>query len=182
MPPRQPDTRVMTKRRPPVATIFIASLALGGLAVATVAIALTLTTSAAGRISEVERDYAAIDLLEQRLALTSLFSAEQAAAVMDLINGSESMVTAPVTSQRATALDTALQRVDLVAERADSVGNESQRWLTAIRSLSNPAAVVDPFERLVAYETAVTTACCTGIVPSDEHHVPEYSRPAHPDS
>lgn len=160
----------MANRRPSIASTFIIILGLGALAVAVVAIAVTFSTSAAQRIQEAERDRAAVDLLERRLELTNLIVSEQAAAVVDEINGAGSMVAAPITAQRVTAVETASERLDILTQRADSVGNESQRWLAAVNSITEPTDIADPYERLVAYDVAVEAICCAGIVPSDEHH------------
>lgn len=160
----------MASRRQSTVTTFVAILGLGALAVATVAIALTLSAAAAQQIQEAERERAAVDLLEQRLALSSLLAAEQAGEVIDQIKGPDSMVAAPIQAQRATAMETAVERLDELTDRADSVGNESQRWLTALKAIAGPEAVTDPYERLVAYDTSLATACCGGIVPSDRHH------------
>lgn len=166
----------MSSRRRSAPTTFIIALGLGALAVATVAIALTLNTAAAQTITDAERDRAAIVLLEQRSVLSALLAAEQAATVVDQVNGPESMVATPVTSQRTTALDTALDRVSALDERADSVGSEAQRWLAAILSMPEPVNVADDYNRLAAYRVALEAACCTGIVPSDEHHTPELAQ------
>jgi signal transduction histidine kinase len=160
----------MAGRRHSIASTFIIILGLGALAVAVVAIAVTFSASAEQRIRDAERNRAAVDLLEQRLDLTSLIVAEEAAAVVDEINGAGSMETAPITAQRITAVKTASERLDTLTQRADSVGNESQRWLAAVKSITEPTDVADPYERLIAYDAAVEAICCAGIVPSDEHH------------
>jgi signal transduction histidine kinase len=163
----------MASRRPSGATAFIVALSLGALAVATVAVALTFTASAAQRIRSSERDASAVDLLEQRYTVANLIAAEQAAAVVDMIDGAESMATTPITSQRITALDTAEEQLDEIATRAGSVGNEAQRWLAAVRGIEEPASIADPLERLIAYDTAFNVACCAGVVPAEEHHTGE---------
>jgi len=160
----------MASRRQSTATTFFAILGLGGLAVAIVAVAVTLSASAAQRIELAGRDRAAVDLLEQRLILSSLLAAEQAAEVVDQMKGPDSMLAAPIRSQRTTAMETAIDRLDELTDRTDSVGNESQRWLTSLRSIASPEGVSDPYDRLVAYDTALGAACCSGIVPSDRHH------------
>jgi signal transduction histidine kinase len=166
----------MASRQRSIPTTFVIALALGAFAVATVAIALTFNTAAAQTITDAERDRAAIVLLEQRAAVSGLLAAEQAATVVDLVEGPESMVATPLTSQRTIALDTALDRVAPLDERADSVGSEAQRWLAAIRSIVEPVNVADDFDRLATYRIAVDTACCTGVVPSDEHHTDELAQ------
>jgi len=163
----------MASRRPSGATTFLVALGLGGLAVATVAIALTFTASAAQRISGAERDRAAVDLLEQRHDLATLVAAEQAATVVDGINGAQSMVASPITAQRTMAVNNAADRVEDLATRADSVGHESQRWLAALPGIEEPASIADPFERLAAYDTVFDIACCAGVVPAEEHHTGE---------
>lgn len=145
-------------------------LGLGALAVAVAAIALTLTVSAADRIDSAERDTAAIDLLEQRQALMSLFAAELAATVMDEISETGPLEAASISPQRLTALEAAVDRIEDLSDRSDSVGNESRRWLTAIQSINEPTSVARPFNKLIAYDEAIEVACCTGVVPSDEHH------------
>jgi signal transduction histidine kinase len=166
----------MASRRSSIPSTFLVAIGLGATAVAIVAIALTLTTSSTQRIAGTERDRAALDLLEQRRTLSVLLAAEQAAAVADQIEGGESMKAAPLTAQRTTAVHTAIDRISTLAERADSVGDESQRWLAAISSIDEPTDVTDPLERLVAYAAANQTACCAGIVPSDQHHTGEIAQ------
>ncbi len=146
-------------------------LGLGALAVAIVAIALSLTASAAGRIEEADRDYAAVDLLEHRYAVASLVDAETAASVMDEIKSADSLAAAPLTAQRHTAFETAVETMSGLGDRIDSIGAESQRWLAGMNSAGELTEADDPFERLVAYDTMAEIACCAGIVPSDEHHV-----------
>ncbi len=161
----------MAARRPSIATTFGAILGLGALAVAVVAIALSFSASATERIGEAERDYAAVDLLEHRQAVTALLAAEQAATVVDEIHGNGLMAAIPLSAQRYTALETATDTVTDLADRTDSVGSEAQRWLGGVTGTPDPASFTDSFRRLVAYDEALQMACCAGIVPSDEHHV-----------
>ena len=161
----------MVGRKPSTATTFGAILGLGALAVAVVAIALSFSASATEQIEEADRDYAAIDLLEHRQAVTALIAAEQAAAVVDEIHGAGPMAAIPLTAQRVSAVETATDTVNELADRPDSVGSEAQRWLAGVAGTADPAPIADEFRRLVAYDDALQVACCGGIVPSDEHHV-----------
>jgi len=161
----------MAGRQPSTATTFGAILGLGALAVAVVAIALSFSASAAGEIETAKRDYAAVALLEHRQAVTSLFAAEQAATIVDAIHGAGPMAAVPLRAQRITAVETATDTANDLANRTDSVGSEAQRWLAGVSGATDPASVTDEFRRLVAYDQALQAACCGGIVPSDEHHV-----------
>ena len=117
----------MASRQPFVATTFVWLLGLGALAVAIVAIALSLTAAAAGRADEAERNYAAVNLLENRHAVTSLLAAEEAAAVMDVISGGDTLAAAPLTAQRSTAVEAATKSASVIGDRIDTVGAEAQR-------------------------------------------------------
>ena len=161
----------MVGRNSFTAATFGAILGLGALAVAVVAIALSFSASATERIDEAERDQAAVDLLEHRQAVTALLAAEQAAAIVDEIHGAGPMAAVPLTAQRTTAIETAAGTVDSLADRADSVGSEAQRWLAGVTGSVEPTLITDEFRRLVAYDEALQAACCGGVVPSDEHHV-----------
>ncbi len=145
-------------------------MGLGALAVAIVAIALSLTAASAGRADEAERNYAAVDLLENRHAVTSLLAAEEAATVMDVIAGGDTLAASPLTAQRRTVVEAAVESASIIGDRVDSVGAEAQRWVAGVTSSSDPATIEDPFDRLVAYTDIVSVSCCGGIVPSDEHH------------
>jgi two-component system phosphate regulon sensor histidine kinase PhoR len=163
----------MPKLRPSAATTFISILTLGALAVAIVVIAVSLTASAGEQIADAERDVAAVDLLEQRQAVTSLFAEELAATVMDEIQGPESMEADAVTAQRLTAVEAAMDTVGGLADRGDSVGNESQRWITAMASMREPTSASFPHRLLINYDGAINVSCCAGVVPSDAHHTAE---------
>ena len=160
----------MASRQPFVATTFVWLLGLGALAVAIVAIALSLTAAAAGRADEAERNYAAVNLLENRHAVTSLLAAEEAAAVMDVISGGDTLAAAPLTAQRSTAVEAATKSASVIGDRIDTVGAEAQRWVKGLTSNPDPAMIEDPFDRLIGYANVVEASCCGGIVPSDEHH------------
>ncbi len=163
----------MANRRSSVATTFLSILGLGALAVAIVAIALSFTASAGESIAEAERDYAAVDLLANRHAVTSLLAAEEAATVMDQINGPESLAAAPLTAQRQTAQEAAVATMATLGDRIDSVGAEALRWTSGMTAAVEPVSIAEPFDRLIAYDTIIDVACCSGIVPSDEHHIDE---------
>ena len=163
----------MANRRSSVATTFLSILGLGALAVAIVAIALSFTASAGESIAEAERDYAAVDLLANRDAVTSLLAAEEAATVMDQINGPESLAAAPLTAQRQTAQEAAVATMATLGDRIDSVGAEALRWTSGMTAAVEPVSIAEPFDRLIAYDTIIDVACCSGIVPSDEHHIDE---------
>ncbi len=163
----------MASRRPSVATTFLSILGLGALAVAIVAIALSFTASASESIGEAERDYAAIDLLANRHAVSSLLAAEEAATVIDQINGPESLVAEPLTAQRRTTQEASLSVMADLGDRVDSVGAEALRWSSGMNSAIEPTSIDEPFDQLVAYDSIIDVACCSGIVPSDEHHIDE---------
>ena len=163
----------MANRRQSVATTFIAFMGLGAVAVAIVAIALSFTAAAAQRIDDADQQAATVNLLEHRQSVSAILAAEEAANIIDLINGPGSMATAPITAQRTTAVETASEGAKAVTDRADSVGNEAQRWLAGLDSAVEPSAIEDPFDRMVAYNEMVQVACCSGVVPSDGHHVAE---------
>ncbi len=148
-------------------------LGLGALAVAIVAIALSFTASAGERIKEAERDYAAVDLIAHRQTVASLLAAEQAATVIDQINGADAFAAAPLTAQRETAYDAAIEALTVLGDRIDSVGSESLRWVSGMTAAIEPTTVAEPLERLIAYDTIIEVACCSGVVPSDEHHIDE---------
>ncbi len=145
-------------------------LGLGALAVAIVAIGLSFTASAEGRMDRAERDSAAIDLLSLRQAVTSDLAAEEAATVLDEINGGGSLAADPITAQRLTEYKAAAGAIAELGDRIDSVGAEANRWATAMAATQEPSDIDAPFARLVAYDTMIEAACCAGIVPSDEHH------------
>lgn len=159
----------MERRRSSVATAFLSILGLGGLAVALVAIAVGFSAAAAQRIETATTETRAIELLEQRQAVTDLFANEQAAAVLDTIDV-DTMDTSPVTAVRLTTVENAMAILESLANEGGSVGNEAQRLLAALEIAPEPSDRDNRFERLVAYDEALTSACCSGIVASDKHH------------
>lgn len=160
----------MARQSPPIAAALLAALGLGAIAVAIVATAVGLSTSSAQRIGEAARQSAAVDLLEQRHTVAGLYAAEQAATVRDAIDLADNTVAAPFTAQREQATKEATTLFSAVADRGDSVGNEAQRWIVAHEATTPPTVIDATFERLVAFDRVIDTACCAGIVGSDAHH------------
>ena len=145
-------------------------LGLGASAVAIVAIALTLTASSQQRIDVADREYAATQLLEQRQLMTSLIATELAENVAEEIGQGNAPSETPSTAIRLAALDNSVRTAaDLIA-RGDSVGNEAQRWLSAIMTETDPSQIEDPFDRWISYDGLLEATCCAGVVASDSHH------------
>ncbi|MDX2342294.1 MAG: HAMP domain-containing sensor histidine kinase, partial [Acidimicrobiia bacterium] len=160
----------MADKRPSVAAAFLSVLGLGGVAVAVVAIAVSFSASSAQRIAVADREIAAAALLQQRQVATGLISSELAGSIVDAIGDEQAMIAAPLTARRTASIETALAIATKLDIRGDSVGNEAQRWLSAMTIETDPAEIDDYFDRFVAYDAYANAACCLGIVPSDNHH------------
>lgn len=160
----------MAANRPSITAYFLAILGIGALAAAAVAIALGFNSASQVQHRDAARDLAALDLVEQREAVASLFAAETAAAVTDAVTEGEDVLTAAFTAERIAAQERASVVLQPLADRADTVGDEARRWLAAVAATGEPTALDDTFDRLVAYDDVSQAACCAGIVTSDEHH------------
>lgn len=160
----------MAAERPTITAYFLAILGMGALAAAVVAIALGFNSASQVQHRDAARDLAALDLVEQREAVASLFAAETAAAVTDAVTEGEDVLTSAFTAERIAAQERASIVLQPLADRADTVGDEARRWLAAIAATDDPTALEDTLDRLVAYDEVSSAACCAGIVTSDEHH------------
>lgn len=143
-------------------------LGLGAAAVAIVAIALTLTASSAQRIDATDSEYAATRLLDQRQLLTKLIATELAASVASEASGDQNDTL--YTAVRLAALDNSLKTAEELVGRGGSVGNEAQRWISAITGEMDPSQITNRFDSWVSYDRLLETTCCAGIVASDSHH------------
>lgn len=160
----------MSNGRFTVRTSFLSILGLGALAVVVVATGLNLYTAAGSRIEGAERDDAAADLLAHRQALTAALTAEEAAMVAAETGGLDPSEVSPLHEQRAATAAAARRAATRLAERVDSVGRESERWLAALDKFPDLSPTDSAFHQLMAYPDAVEVACCAGYVPSDPHH------------